>query len=122
MGVLTTDFLSFLDWNSSLVIRRIEIQPKKIYWNEDYSRIALVCDDYLFILKSNNQVIESYIQKGEEQEDGCEEAFELLDRINIHVESGCWAGQCFFYTTKEGKICYLMGKKSIVAGRLPSRM
>lgn len=50
------DSIAFFDWESQLVIRRIEVAPKAVYWNEDGTRVALALEEGTYILRCNKEV------------------------------------------------------------------
>jgi coatomer subunit beta' len=50
--VKSKDFIVFYDWKTAKVIRRIDISPTKVIWDDDNStKVALVAKDGTFLLK-----------------------------------------------------------------------
>ena len=43
----------FVDWEEGALIRRIDVLPKAVYWNETGEIVLLACDESYFVLKYN---------------------------------------------------------------------
>ena len=52
-AVKGSDCVVFLDWEDGALIRRIDVLPKDIYWNETGEIVLLACDESYFVLKYN---------------------------------------------------------------------
>ncbi|PJF18060.1 Coatomer subunit beta [Paramicrosporidium saccamoebae] len=102
--------LCFFDWNSSQLVRRIDVDAKRVIWSESSQKAAICTEDSLYILQFNNDIVESYIQSnGYLPEDGLEEAFEFVDEVNEKIVSGIWIADCFVYVTSRNRISYVVG-------------
>lgn len=78
LGVKTSSGLTFFDWENLELIRRIEVQPKHIFWNESGSLVCLATADSYFILSVNTDMISAAIEtKQSLGDDGLEEAFDV---------------------------------------------
>ncbi len=55
-GVKSAEDITFFDWETQTVIRRIEASPKNVYWNEIGNMVALALEDSMYILKCNKTV------------------------------------------------------------------
>jgi coatomer subunit beta' len=64
------------------------------------------------VLRFSRESYESALANGEFDEDGVEEAFEVITDQAEVVTSGCWVGDCFVYTTSTNRLNYLVGEKS----------
>lgn len=53
----------FYDWNTAKVIRKIDLAPRKVYWNDATSLVMLVTAEDFYVLSYNSQVI--FFDKGE---------------------------------------------------------
>lgn len=88
LGVRSVPGLAFYDWESLDLIRRIEIQPRAVYWSDGGALLCLATDDSYFILRYNPEVVAKAIETREGvSEDGIEDAFavsELRVRILIY--------------------------------------
>ena len=72
MAVRSVSGLAFYDWNTGTLIRRIEVTPKAVYWNEAGQLVAVVTDESFYILRYNALIDDSHAD-----EDGIEGAFEV---------------------------------------------
>jgi len=45
------DFIVFYDWETAKVIRRIDSPPKKVFWNDNGTLLALCSNDDLYIIR-----------------------------------------------------------------------
>jgi hypothetical protein len=52
-AVKGSDCVVFLDWEEGTLIRRIDVLPKNIYWNESGEIVLLACDESYFVLRYN---------------------------------------------------------------------
>ena len=78
LGVKSEDSITFFDWETQAVIRRIEVAPKGVYWSEDGTKVALSMEESTYILKCSKEAITSYLSHpGARNEEGIEAAFEL---------------------------------------------
>lgn len=70
--------LALYDWDSLDLIRRIEIQPRHVFWSESGELVCLATDDSYFILRFDATAVTSARESGELPTDGVEEAFEVI--------------------------------------------
>ena len=81
------------------MIRRIDVVPKNIIWSEDGSLVVIASDSSFYILKYSAAAAAAYFDSPEAQnEEGSDEAFELLHEVGERVRTGLWLGDCFVYT------------------------
>ncbi|XP_077292291.1 coatomer subunit beta' [Arctopsyche grandis] len=114
---------SFYDWESLDLIRRIEIQPKHVYWTENGNLVCLATDDSYFILKYDASVVTRARETNEGiSEDGIENAFEVLGEVNECVKTGLWVGDCFIYTNAVNRINYYVGGETVTIAHLDHTM
>lgn len=52
-AVKGSDCVLFLDWEEGTLIRRIDVLPKNIYWNETGELVLIATDESFFVLKYN---------------------------------------------------------------------
>ena len=77
-GVKSDDSIAFFDWETQTIIRRIEVAPKGVYWNEDGTKVALCLDESLYVLRCNKESIAEYLLKPSMHNDeGLESAFDV---------------------------------------------
>lgn len=125
------------------MIRRIEVQPRHIFWNESGSLVCMATDDSYFILSVNTEMIQAAIEaKQPLGDDGLEEAFDVSDlqkvsytfsdlidfrfqvlgEVNEVVKTGLWVGDCFIYTNAVNRINYYVGGEIVTISHLDRTM
>lgn len=78
LGVKSSSGLGLYDWESLELIRRIDIQPKHVFWSENGELVCLATEEGYFILKYNqNAVVKARQDKQSITEDGIEDSFEV---------------------------------------------
>ena len=124
LGVKTAGGLSFYEWESLELIRRIEITPKNVYWSENGELCCISTDQAFFILKYNLNEIENFKQNKDEllTEDGYEEAFDVIGEIQETVKTGLWVGDCFIYTNSVNRLNYYVGGEIVTISHLDRPM
>ena len=111
-GVRCVNFLCFYDWNTHQLVRKIDIEPKSIYWSENGKFVTICCKDQFFILEYKASVLAQYIEEDYEiPSDGIEESFDLVYEVNESVLSAVWVDECFVYSTST-KLYYFIGGQS----------
>lgn len=118
LGVSSASGLSFYDWDTTKLIRRIDIQPTHVYWAENASLIALATADQYFILKYHSDIVAN---AGEDAED-ITDAFEMVAEMNEVVKTGIWVGDCFIYTNSVNRVNYFVGGEVVTVSHLDRPM
>lgn len=54
-------------------------------------------------------VVAAYLEGGKPDEEGAEDAFELLHEVNERVRTGIWVGDCFIYNNSSWRLNYCIG-------------
>lgn len=102
--------LCFFDWVSCQLVRRIDVDAKKVIWSESSKKAAICTDDGLYVLQYDEVAVQEHLSTFEHlPEDGLEEAFEFIDQVDEKVISGLWIGDCFVYVTTGNRVSYLVG-------------
>lgn len=112
LGVRTNAGLAFYEWDSLELVRRIDIQPRHVFWSENGELVCISTEDSFFILRHQPEAVAAAKQQGtdsEPTEDGYEEAFDVLGEINESVKTGLWVGDCFIYTNGVNRLNYYVG-------------
>lgn len=112
LGVKGQGGIGLFDWETGGLVRRIEVEPKSVYWSENGELVCLACEDTFYILRFSRENYDAALQAGEVQEDGVELAIEVVTDINEGVRSGEWVGDCFIYTNTANRINYLVGDQT----------
>ncbi|KAH9714549.1 Coatomer subunit beta'-2 [Citrus sinensis] len=105
-----------LAWRNRL-IRRIDVTVKNLYWADSGDLVAIASDTSFYILKYNvriyikmRDVVSAYLDSGRPvDEQGVEDAFELLHETNERVRTGLWVGDCFIYNNSSWRLNYCVG-------------
>ena len=124
LGVKTNAGLTFYEWDTLELIRRIEITPKNVYWSENGELLCISTDTAFFILKYNLNEIENLKRNKDEllTEDGYEDAFEVVNEIQETVKTGLWIGDCFIYTNNVNRLNYYVGGEIVTVSHLDRAM
>ncbi|XP_012890126.1 PREDICTED: coatomer subunit beta' [Dipodomys ordii] len=78
LGVRSVNGLAFYDWDNTELIRRIEIQPKHIFWSDSGELVCIATEESFFILKYLSEKVLAAQETHEGvTEDGIEDAFEV---------------------------------------------
>nr|XP_032526450.1 coatomer subunit beta' isoform X1 [Danaus plexippus plexippus] len=114
---------SFYDWEQLELIRRIEIQPRHVFWSESGSLVCLASEEAYYVLKYNASVVaKSRENNTNVTEDGIEDAFEVVGEVNESVKTGLWVGDCFIYTNSLNRINYYVGGEIVTIAHLDHTM
>ncbi|KAJ5172629.1 hypothetical protein N7492_005222 [Penicillium capsulatum] len=112
LGVKGQGGIGLFDWESGNLVRRIEVDPKNVYWSESGELVTLACEDAFYVLRySREEYINGY-NNGEADEDGVEAAIDHVATINETVRTGEWVGDCFIYTNSTNRLNYLVGDQT----------
>jgi coatomer subunit beta' len=62
------------------------------------------------IVSLQRDVVAAYLEGGKPvDEEGTEDAFELLHEVNERVRTGIWVGDCFIYNNSSWRLNYCVG-------------
>ncbi|KAK9244424.1 coatomer WD associated region-domain-containing protein [Lipomyces tetrasporus] len=123
LGVKGGDWVGLYDWDTGLLVRRIDVVPNDIYWSDSGELVALACDDSFYVLKYSKDAYVAAVQDDRVDEDeGVEEAFEVVTDINETVRTGRWVGDCFIYTTSTNRLNYLVGEQTYTVSHFDQAM
>ncbi|OTF72814.1 hypothetical protein BLA29_013379 [Euroglyphus maynei] len=121
LGIKSSLGLSFYEWDSLELIRRIEIQPKNVYWSENGELVAICSEDSFYILRYNGDaVVTARENKSSDTitEDGIEDAFDVIGEIQEAVKTGLWLGDCFIYTNNVNRLNYFVGGEIVTIAHM----
>ena len=114
-GIKSADSVFFYDFETQTFLRNIDVNANNIIWNENKTFFGLICDDITYILKSNNSIIEKYIEENEGKssiEEGCVNGFETYCEINDRIVSGFFLDEeIFVYVNNKNKLNYAIEDK-----------
>ncbi|KAF7269278.1 hypothetical protein GWI33_017733 [Rhynchophorus ferrugineus] len=118
LGVKSAAGLSFYDWETLELVRRIEIQPRAVYWSDSGKLVCLAADDSYYILSYDSDQVQKGRENNEVAEDGVEAAFDVLGEVSESVRTGLWVGDCFIYTNAVNRINYFVGGELVTIAHL----
>ncbi|KAK1900242.1 Coatomer subunit beta' [Dissostichus eleginoides] len=123
LGVRSNSGLAFYDWDNTELIRRIEIQPKHIFWSDSGELVCIATDESFFVLRYlPERVAAAQENKEDVTEDGIEGAFEVQGEVSEVVKTGVWVGDCFIYTSSLNRLNYYVGGEIITIAHLDRTM
>lgn len=106
----------FLDWTDGVLIRRIDVVPKAVYWNETGEIVLIACDESFFVLKYNKvRIARTAIATGTGL---------LSDKLCIHGRGNTFPGLVNYpysdaYLTQCLVVCvWLLGLQEAVAAAI----
>ncbi|URE18609.1 hypothetical protein MUK42_11205 [Musa troglodytarum] len=83
---------------------------QNLYWADSGDLLVIASDTSFYILKYKRDVVFSYLESGKPVDDqGVEDAFELLHEVNERVRTGIWVGDCFIYNNSSWRLNYCVG-------------
>ncbi|KAL4013714.1 hypothetical protein IC575_025897 [Cucumis melo] len=105
LAMCSNVFICFYDWAEGRLIRRIDVNVKNLYWADSGDLVAIANDTSFYILKYNRDAVSSYLDSGRPvDEQGVEDAFELLHEVNERARTGLWVGDCFIYNNSSWRL------------------
>ncbi len=108
LGIATTEFILFYDWEGENCIGKIDVEINDIYWNKDK-----------FVLKGKNQFFFlEYNPSENEQPEEDENVFNLYCDFNEQIYSGFWLNEIFFFTDESNKFKLLICDKTFLVCNL----
>lgn len=124
LGVKSVAGLTFHEWDSLEIIRRIEIQPKNVYWSDNGDLVAIATEDSFYILRYLPDNVAKAKENRDEliTEDGIIDAFEVVTDVQESVKSGLWVGDCFIYTSSVNRLNYFVGGQIVTIAHLDRTM
>ncbi|XP_055370119.1 coatomer subunit beta'-like [Betta splendens] len=123
LGVRSNSGLTFYDWESSELIRRIEIQPKHIFWSGSGDLVCIATDESFFVLRYLPDMVSAAQENKEKMtEGGIEDAFEVMGEVHEVVRTGVWVGDCFIYTSSVDRLNYYVGGEIITIAHMDRTM
>lgn len=122
LGVRGQGGIGLFDWETGALVRRIEVDPKSVYWSESGELVTLACEETFYVLRFSRENYIEALQQGLGDEDGVEAAFEVVTDINESVRTGQWVGDCFIYTNSTNRLNYLVGDQTYTVSHFDQPM
>ncbi|KAK0722654.1 coatomer WD associated region-domain-containing protein [Lasiosphaeria miniovina] len=122
LGVKGQGGISFFDWQTGGLVRRIEVEPKQVYWSENGELVALACEDTYYVLRFSRENYTAAVQSGQIEDDGVEAAFDVITDINESIRSAEWLGDVLIYTNGTNRLNYLVGDQTYTVAHFDKAM
>ncbi|XP_034023732.1 coatomer subunit beta'-like [Thalassophryne amazonica] len=123
LGMRSKHGLAFYNWDNTELIRRIEIQPKHIFWSDSGELVCIATHESFFVLHYRaDRVTEAQESNEDKSQDGIEDAFEVLGEVQHVVKTGLWVGDCFIYTNSVNRLNYYVGGEIITISHMDKTM
>lgn len=123
LAVKGSDCVIFYDWNEGIFVRKIEVVPKDIHWNEGGDYCILVCDETCYVLKYDGAAVAAAIENDAvSPEEGVDGSFEAIGEISDKIETGKWVGDCFLFTNGSSRLNYYVGGETMTLAHLDQTM
>ena len=114
-AIKTDEAIFLYDVENTIFIRKIDVVPNKIIWSEKKNKIALLCEDAMYILEVFYDKIEEYIEKVADGDsgdvDGCQEAFGDSFDVDGKIINGFFIDDIFVFENSKNKISYTINDK-----------
>lgn len=112
----TADSICLYDFETQNFIRKIDTSPNHVIWNEKSNLLCLICEDITYVLKVFPQKVATYIENYEsnskkEDDEGCEEGFEIFNEINDKIVSGLFIDDVFIFVNSKNKVNYIINNQ-----------
>lgn len=65
LGVRSANSLAFYEWDNLTLIRRIEIQPRGVYWSENGELVCISTEDSYFVLRYDADAVAKSLETKE---------------------------------------------------------
>ena len=124
LGLQSQNCVYFHDWSTGTLVRRVDLRDgaSSVYWAESNELLAVLSAQNFFILQYHRQNVSHALEHEELGSNGVENTFSLLHNVSESVSSASWVGDCFIYTTTDGRLCYSIGGEVEVLQRLDRPM
>ncbi|CAD7700543.1 unnamed protein product, partial [Ostreobium quekettii] len=110
LGLRGSDFVAFYDWAEGTIVRRIDVPVKKVFWSDSGDYLAITADDAFYILEFRRELVDAVLNSGQDvDEDGIEDAFEVVSEVSEQVVTALWVGDCFLYNNSSWRLNYFVG-------------
>ncbi|PWN42990.1 putative SEC27-coatomer complex beta subunit [Ceraceosorus guamensis] len=111
LGLLGNGFVCFYDWDTGALVRRIDVDAKNLYWSTTNELVAIAGEESFYVLRFDREAYQTYLDSGAPvEDDGVEDAFDVITEIPEVIRTAKWTGECLLYTNGQNRIQYLVGE------------
>ncbi|KAH3681923.1 hypothetical protein WICPIJ_007119, partial [Wickerhamomyces pijperi] len=112
LGIKGDGFVAFYDWETSSLVRRIDVEANDVIWSESGELVLISSGEDSYVLSFDRDLFNEALENGSvDPEEGVEESFEVLYDVSEAITSGKWVGDVFIFTTSTHRLNYLVGGK-----------
>lgn len=108
LAVRTAGAITFIDWDTMRVVRRIEARPTQVSWSDSNELVALILESSFYILRFNAEIAAERLPTCT-AEDGIEEAFDTVDEGEETIRQATWVGDCLCFVNQSDRLNYYIG-------------
>eukprot|EP00744_Colponema_vietnamica_P010335 GILI01014616.1.p1 GENE.GILI01014616.1~~GILI01014616.1.p1 ORF type:complete len:802 (+),score=280.08 GILI01014616.1:61-2466(+) len=108
LAVRSAGAITFIDWDSMRVVRRIEARPTQVSWSDSNELVALILESSFYILRFNADVAAEKLPTCT-ADDGIEEAFDTVDEGEETIRQASWVGDCLCFINQSDRLNYYIG-------------
>lgn len=120
LGAKSDGFVYFFDWESGSLVRRIDVNAREVVWSDNGELVMIINTEEergdeasAYTLAFDRSLYEEAVSHGNvDDEDGAEDAFEVLHELDEPIASGKWVGDVFIFTTTTNRLNYFVGGKT----------
>jgi coatomer subunit beta' len=78
-----SQFLNFHDWETGVLVRRIDVDARSVFWSDAGDLVSIACEESFYILRFHTEAYQQFLESGQSTGDeGVEEAFEFVTEIS----------------------------------------
>ena len=112
LAIRGSDCVVFYEWGDGTFVRKIDVVPKNVLWNETGTLCILICEETSYVLKYDAGAVAAALGGTNAEavtDDGIEGAFDFLHEVSDKVVTGQWVGDCFLFTNAANRLNYFVG-------------
>lgn len=130
LGAKSDGFVYFFDWESGNLVRRIDVNAREVVWSDNGELVMIINteeergdESSAYTLAFDRSLYEEALSQGNvDDEDGAEDAFDVLHELDEPIASGKWVGDVFIFTTTTNRLNYFVGGKTYNLTHFPKEM
>lgn len=120
LGVKADGFVYFFDWESGNLVKRIDVDAKEVVWSDNGELVMIINGEHdsdsneesnAYALLFNRDIYDEAVSAGTIDDDGVDDAFDVLYEVSEGITSGKWVGDVFIFTTPTNRLNYFVGGK-----------
>jgi coatomer subunit beta' len=141
LALCSSSEICFYDWESLVLVERIDVEAKKIAWNDTGTLVAVATPETLFVLRIDDAVIANKVQgvapaskkkkggrragaegdeepEAEDEEEDEDHGFAVVHEEVEKVKSLVWESNALVFNTADHRLCTLVGPHLTVLAHL----